>query len=501
MSWDKYNEARRKAKEASSKVSKAASGDKTVKMSSSEKKDVKTAYKNAVKYKWLFVIFAILAILACCTLPFANDLEKIINKTIENDGIIVASPEAFSNSELTVNYIDVYQGDCILINLPDGKNMIIDAGSSFNYYNKHKTAVLDSIKTYMNSKVMAETGDSGKIDYMVMTHGDYDHFSYMPDILAAYEVVNIYRPNVYYGYNAEKDDDKNATSISEKQAFSNAEKQRAEERNAKYVTKDMYSANKSLYAGFNVKEESASALYKTYKAFYEEEYTSGGSTLSANVIFTEGGMTIEGTGYKFTFYAPISKEKLYKDWNNYSCMIVMEYKGLKYCFTGDVEAELEKDILETYGDVLPDIDIMDAGHHGSKTSSSQAFLDKLKPEVVICSCDDGSEFGHPTKEAINRFLNVGVAKDNIFTTHLNGNICVGLKYSGTRTEETDTGTITEEVNLPYVVGISKDGEIEVSEIKWWTIVVGFIVLAGLILLVIVPNIIKSVKKNAKKAKK
>lgn len=482
---------------ASKTVSNLTSGKKEV--SKSEINQVKTAVKNASKYKWLFVIFALITVIALCTLPFSTYFESKINVTIERDGIIVGAPDAFSDSELTVNYVNVLQGDCILINLPDGKNMIIDAGSSF----KSKTSAIEqSVIDYIRSKIMSESGDSGKIDYMILTHGDYDHFSYMTAILEEFEVANIYRPNVYYGYNAEEDTDTNATKIAEKQQFTAEEQARAEARGAPYVTKAMYSADKTTYSGYNVKEESATALYDTYRAFYSEKYTNeSGNQVSATVKFTEALDTIIGADYKFTFYAPVSKTKLYKDWNNYSCLVIMEYKDLKYCFTGDTEAELEEDILATYGTQLPDVDIMDAGHHGSKTSSSSAFLQKLKPEVVICSCDDGSEYGHPAQEAINRYIEIGVPKNCIFTTNNNGNIVVGLKYTTTVEssggESVSAGT-GETVTLPYVVGISKDGEIEVSEIHWWYIVVGIIVFAGVILLIIAPSIIASVKKSTKK---
>lgn len=478
-------------------MDKVTSGSKEI--SKSEVNQVKTAVKNAKKNKWLFIVFAVITIIMLCSLPFAEFFESKMNVTIERDGIIVGANNAFGDSELTINYVNVLQGDCILINLPDGKNMIIDAGSSF----KSKTSAIEqNVIAYIRTKIMAESGDSGKIDYMIMTHADYDHFSYMPAILEEFEVANIYRPNVYYGYNADEDEETNATKIAAKQQFSNEEKARAEDRKAAYVTKAMYSANKNLYDGFNVKEASANALYTTYKGFYSETYRNASNVeVPANVKFSQAGDEIVGADYKFTFYAPVSKDKLYLDWNNYSCLIVLEYKGLKYCFTGDTEAELEEDILAEYGTALPDVDIMDAGHHGSKTSSSAAFIQKLKPEVVICSCDDGSEYGHPAKEAINRYINIGVPQNCIFTTNNNGNIVVGLKYSAVVEKTNEAGaTVTETVESPYIVGISKDGEIELSEIKWWYIVVGVIIFAGVILLVIVPSIMASIKKSTKKSK-
>ncbi len=267
------------------------------------------------------------------------------------------------------------------------------------------------------------------------------------------------------------------------------------------MTEEMYKNNKKVYSGYNVKCNSA--LYTTYKAMYAEAYKSGGKLINSTVKFSKAGEKITNKDtttdttkqYTFTFYAPTDMTKLYADWNNYSCMLILEYNGLKYCFTGDTEKEGEADILAKYGDVLPKVDIMDAGHHGSKTSSSQAFIGILKPDVVICSCDDGSEYGHPAQSTLDRFVANGVAKNCIFTTHLNSNICVALDYS-------DPNAVIEEgeVVRPYVVGITKQGEVTITEVRWWYYVLGGIVISALILLVIIPKIITKVKKATKNIK-
>lgn len=540
MSWDKYNEARKKAKEAEKKLSeignlvgttknsttkKTSSSSSTKKStnsssskkttvstssaSSMSKSDTKTAIKNAKSYRWLFVIFAILAIAMLATLPFSDYFETKINNTFERDGIIVGADSARKYSTMNINYVDVMQGDCILINLPDGKNMIIDAGSSFSYYNKYGTKIKKEIFDYIDSYLLTGDGDSGVIDYMIMTHPDYDHLSYMKDILDNYEVVTMYRPNTYYGYDEE---DSGTTDVVNKKAFAEEEKSRADTNGAIYVTEDMYkntktSDNKKVYAGYNVK--CTSSLYTTYKAMYEETYNSGGVVKNSEVKFSKAGekiSNVEETNdktkqYTFTFYAPTDMQKLYADWNNYSCMLILEYNGLKYCFTGDTEKEGEADILAKYGNVLPDVDIMDAGHHGSKTSSTQAFIGTLKPEVVICSCDDGSEYGHPDQGTLDRFVANGVAKNCIFTTHLNSNICVALDYNEPQTSTESSDNVESTSSSAYVVGITKKGEVTITEAKWWYFVSGGIVLSALILLVIVPKCIKKVKKATKSLKK
>lgn len=519
MSWDKYNEARKKAREAQNKLNKASktvdklTGKSDDKLTKSEINQVKTAAKNAKSYKWLFAIWAIITIAVLCTLPFSDFFESKLNTTISRAGIITSSLDARENSTLNINYINVLQGDCILINLPDGKNMIIDAGSSFNYDNKYDESSPDNVISCIKNYLVGSSNP--KIDYMIMTHADFDHFSFMVEILEEFEVIKMYRPNVFYGV---EDNETNVDKI----AFASLEEERAKQVGSAYVTKEMYQEDKETYSGYNVKAESSSAYYSTLEAMYAEAEINGGDsevlfTFQADEITNKNDANVsQDEIYTLKFYAPISNKSLYTDWNNYSSFMILEFNGFRYCFTGDTEEELEKQIIENYGDVLPDVDIMDAGHHGSSTSTSSALLEILNPEVVICSCDDGTEYGHPAPDTISRIIASGVPQDNIFTTHLNGNICVALNYLIPELEEetsSEEGKIVNPGNeegyteaetqltpgeiegTTYMVGISKDGEISITEIKWWYIVVGIIVISGVILLVIVPSVIKTFRKK------
>ncbi|MBQ8293381.1 MAG: MBL fold metallo-hydrolase [Bacilli bacterium] len=84
---------------------------------------------------------------------------------------------------IKVDYIDVGQGDAILISLPNGEVMMIDAGRGL-YYDEQ--AGLENIyETFQKRGI-------GKIDYLVMTHNHGDHYGFVPNIIRDYEVENIY---------------------------------------------------------------------------------------------------------------------------------------------------------------------------------------------------------------------------------------------------------------------------------------------------------------------
>lgn len=79
-----------------------------------------------------------------------------------------------------------------------------------------------------------------------------------------------------------------------------------------------------------------------------------------------------------------------------------EFTGL---LTGDIGEETEQKLLEM-GD-LEDVDFLKVGHHGSHYSTSQQFLDKIKPEYAIISCSSTNTYGHPAPEIVERLEKAG----------------------------------------------------------------------------------------------
>lgn len=75
---------------------------------------------------------------------------------------------------------------------------------------------------------------------------------------------------------------------------------------------------------------------------------------------------------------------------------------------GDAERLEEGELVRAYGDELK-ADLLKAGHHGSRTSSSPEFLSRVRPSTVVLSCGVRNRFGHPHAETVNRLLRAGVA--------------------------------------------------------------------------------------------
>lgn len=91
--------------------------------------------------------------------------------------------------------------------------------------------------------------------------------------------------------------------------------------------------------------------------------------------------------------------------NNFSILQRIEYGETSFLFTGDVEKDLEKYLLE-YGDDLH-VDVLKVPHHGSSTSSSPAFIDAVDPKYAVVSVGAHNKFNHPSPAVIARYQQSG----------------------------------------------------------------------------------------------
>lgn len=87
--------------------------------------------------------------------------------------------------------------------------------------------------------------------------------------------------------------------------------------------------------------------------------------------------------------------------NNDSLVLYGSLLGLRFLFTGDLEKEGEETLMAVYPK-LP-VDVLKAGHHGSKGSSSPAFLDFISPKLALISAGKNNRYRHPHQETLQRF--------------------------------------------------------------------------------------------------
>ena len=224
-----------------------------------------------------------------------------------------------------VEFINVGQGDSTLISL-NKKYYLIDTGG-----NRNRDVY------YYNLKPVLKKNGVRKIDYLILTHGDFDHMGESINLVKDYKV------------------DKVIFNCGE---FNELEEDLIKELNKKSI---------KYYSCINKLDN----LYFLNTKEYSNEND------NSNVIYTEI--------------------------NNY-----------KFLFMGDASIVREKDILEEYE--LDNIDVLKVGHHGSKTSSSESFINSINPKYSIISVGK-NKYGHPNAEVLNVLSN-----SKIYRTDRDGSI-------------------------------------------------------------------------------
>ena len=255
--------------------------------------------------------------------------------------------------DIKVNFLDVGQGDAMIIELPDGKNMIIDSGDKSNN-------AKNAIKNFADSKNIQ------KFDYLLLTHADADHVGNMSWVIDTYEIKYIFRPNNYSD---------NSISSSLPSDF-----------NTK--TEGGYKAISDAYANFMV---------SAYNERCPVEIVNKDSDFSNKIVFN--GVEYS---YTFDFLTPIADKSQvqYSDSNNYSPLVMLKYRDKTIMFTGDAEEKMLAEYVENYGS-SNNVDVLKVGHHGSKNATTSEFIESIDPEYAVIQCGLKNKFKHPHAETLN----------------------------------------------------------------------------------------------------
>lgn len=140
--------------------------------------------------------------------------------------------------------------------------------------------------------------------------------------------------------------------------------------------------------------------------------------------------------------------------NEQSLVLVYTNGNDKVLFTGDAEEGTEKEILPK----LDKVDLLKVAHHGSRSSSSQAFLDKVDPEYAVLLVGKGNSYGHPHQETMNKLEKMGVkvhrsdecsdiifesTGDGVFTSCKDGSYNRGVREDGNYGKSNNNTTKTD----------------------------------------------------------
>ena len=178
-------------------------------------------------------------------------------------------------------------------------------------------------------------------------------------------------------------------------------------------------------------EDHAGGLAYVLKKFIAEEvwvttgyYNSNAYTNFINAIGSQGlPVYIPSLGETYTYedltVTLLGPVKEYDDTNATSLVVMAEYGGKKFLFTGDMESDAEADLISSGADLRADV--LKVGHHGSYTSSSAAFLEAVGAQYGVIHVGAGNDYGHPHDAAMDRLFAAGMT---LYRTDLMGNIVI-----------------------------------------------------------------------------
>lgn len=329
------------------------------------------------------------------------------------------------DGELQIHFMDVGQGDGILILFPDGRDMLIDCANC-----NDSSTVRDEILDYMDDYVT-----DGQLDYLMLTHCDRDHVSFMDEVLEEYQVDNVFMPNVLATHDKV------------------AEADIPQERLALFTDED--TVDTACYADFFIAALTEPDCTVTLNVDADED--------SNSVVITDGERqsdgTYDGATYMLTFYCPTAEYYAESDLssaeekNAISPVGVLEYNGFRIVLTGDSNEINEPTFVDRIGGQL-DCDVLKVGHHGSETSSTEEFLDAIDCEYAVISCNAaGNTFHHPRQTTLDRFIERDMT---VYRTDNNGNIVLTVG-------ETLTFTVEKEVDASVNLDGWTDEEIKADE--------------------------------------
>ncbi len=234
------------------------------------------------------------------------------------------------NQYLTVDFLDVGQGDSAFIQTPQGHQILIDGGPGSALSEK-----LSSLMPFWDKTV----------DFVILSHPEADHMQGLLNILQNYK--------------------------------------------ADYI----------LWTGV---KKTAAEYDKWMKVLDYQK------NIGAKIIIAESGQEIKaGNVLIDTLYPFESLEgKEMKDTSNDSCVVSKIIFGKNsFLFTGDISSVAEKELVNNNAELQSDV--LKVAHHGSKYSTSDLFLEAVKPQVAVIEVGKNS-YGHPTPETLQRLDKFGI---------------------------------------------------------------------------------------------
>jgi competence protein ComEC len=254
-------------------------------------------------------------------------------------------PASFSKT-LKLTFLDVGQGDSILVEFPGRKKMLVDGGGmpdlSFD------------IGEHVVSPLLWRKGIK-TIDYLVLTHAHPDHLNGLKTVAANFRVINFW------------------------ESFSPPQ----------------------------------NAVYQELLASLKPDVRK--TRVFRRFIHEQAGVRIEALH-------PQESSPCIREASNEESLVLRISQGeTSFLLTADVGSDSELEIIRNFPDLRAQV--LKSPHHGSRTSSSLAFLEKIQPAVVVISAGRGNVYGVPHPDVLERYEKLGL---RILRTDMEGAVEISV---------------------------------------------------------------------------
>lgn len=245
----------------------------------------------------------------------------------------------YMDNNTYIYYIDVGQGDSILVVTPHlNKTILIDTGGIVSFNENYKSNIVKNKTIPFFRRI-----GINKVDYLFLTHGDYDHAGEANELLSNFCVKKVFI---------------------NKGNINNIEK--------KINNKEVLMLKNFVIDNIKV------------------------NSLNNNVFNNE---------------------------NDDSTILLFNIYDYKFLFMGDASIKTEEYLLNNY--ILPNVDILKVGHHGSYTSTSTDFINVIKPKYSVISVGENNMYKHPNKSVLDILDNT-----KLLRTDVDGTIEVKISKKG-----------------------------------------------------------------------
>ncbi|QAA22852.1 DNA internalization-related competence protein ComEC/Rec2 [Sporolactobacillus terrae] len=244
---------------------------------------------------------------------------------------LVVTLTDYADPRGSVTFLDVGQGDSILIQLPHRQgSLLIDTGGTIPFEKekwKMRRKPFEVGRDVVLNELVAQRVTH--LDALVLTHSDYDHVGGLQGIVGKTAIRKLLV---------------------------------------------------SPYHDPNLQEQQ---LFQTLSA-------SGTA-----IRLLRSGMTLQVKAQAFHILSPLEDAK---NSNDNSVVLYAVLGGERWLFTGDLSSSGERELMQRYPNLRADV--LKLGHHGSRTSTSEAWLEQLNPAIGVISCGRANRYGHPHPEIV-----------------------------------------------------------------------------------------------------